>query len=86
MTDLVPPDEIEDIFGVPRQDVDHLGLWRDGMIYIMHSWKCLGANPDLRDCQFSESLDIGVGGNWSAGTIYRLFIRADDRLGNEMWE
>ena len=85
MVDLVPAGEIEKIFDVPRPVQSHLGLLKDGTVYIMHSQECLFLNPDLRECEFSRSLDTGVSGHWHAGTVYQLFIRADKRLGTTVW-
>lgn len=64
MTELVNPDEIEQIVGVPRNPYIHIGraVTAEQAVYILHSDACL-ADPslvDLRACPFSLALDRGV--------------------------
>lgn len=57
MVDLVDPNIIETILGLPRHDHHHYGLPKDdGIFYIMHSRECVSNQPDLRDCEFSIAL------------------------------
>ena len=61
MTNLVNPDHIEEIVGVPRDEGAHIGIARtsDMTFYIMHSKQCVRMFEDLRECPFSKALDKG---------------------------
>lgn len=62
MTNLVPADEIESIVGVPRHETAHIGraVSASQTVFIMHSRECLRTQADLRDCPFSQALDVGI--------------------------
>jgi hypothetical protein len=53
---------IESIVGVPRHATDHYGRavsWEQ-VVYILHSQDCLVIEEDLRDCDYSLALDLGI--------------------------
>jgi hypothetical protein len=62
MSDLVSPDDIEAIVGLPRHDTEHYAraVSADQAVYILHSRECKESMADLRDCQFSVALDRGI--------------------------
>jgi len=62
MAELVDRDSIEEIVGCERQNQQHMAraVTAEQTVYILHSHFCLGANPDLRECIFSQALDNGV--------------------------
>lgn len=60
MTDLVDPNEIEKIFGIPRHAAEHLLHFQKGTVYIMHSQECINTGIDLRECVYSVALDEGT--------------------------
>ena len=62
MSDLVDPAKIEDIVGVQRQKDDHIGraVSEDKTTYILHSRRCVNSGIDLRYCEFSKALDLGL--------------------------
>lgn len=62
MSNLVPPDKIEQIVGVRRHKRKHYGraVSREQMVYVLHSRQCLSDYADLRECPFSQALDNGL--------------------------
>ncbi len=62
MSDKVPTDEIERIVGVSRHDWDHIGraVSDEQQVYILHSKECIESGIDLRECEFSVALDLGI--------------------------
>lgn len=62
MTNLVPPDIIEEIVGARRHPVQHLARAVSVMqtVYVLHSEKCKASGIDLRDCPYSKALDLGI--------------------------
>lgn len=62
MTDLVPPEDIERIVGMRRHETMHIGRANsdEETVYILHSKQCKTSGIDLRDCQLSLALDLGI--------------------------
>lgn len=62
MSNLVPPDIIEEIVGTRRHPTEHYGraISADQHVYILHSQQCRDSTPDLRDCPYSVALDRGI--------------------------
>jgi len=62
MTRLESPQKLEQLMGAPRHAVHHLGraVAAELRVYILHSQECLDAGGDLRDCEYSEALDLGI--------------------------
>ncbi len=62
MTDLVGADQIEHIVGARRHPHQHLGraVSAEQTVYILHSEKCKDSGIDLRDCEWSLALDLGI--------------------------
>lgn len=62
MSDLVDPDKIEQIVGSGRHAQQHLAraVSAEQTVYILHSHACVDAAGDLRDCSYSQALDIGI--------------------------
>lgn len=62
MSDLVDPDRIEEIVGVKRHPTDHVAkaVSSDQTVYVLHSRECFDAHEDLRDCEYSKALDLGI--------------------------
>ncbi len=62
MADLVPPEDIEQIVGAPRDATVHYGraVSVERRVYVLHSRECVDSTPDLRDCLFSIALDRGI--------------------------
>lgn len=78
MTDLVSPDEIEQIVGVQRHHSWHYAraVSEEQTVYILHSEKCRDATPDLRDCPFSAALDRGIDvAEWVEDQPVRVVVR-----------
>jgi hypothetical protein len=85
VTEIVPTDEIEGIVGVSRHDSDHIGraVTAKQKVYILHSKECLDSGIDLRECEFSVSLDRGLAFiKWeqSLDVPVVLWISEDGRL------
>lgn len=59
MTDLVPTEDIERIVGARRLPAHHVARFNseDQRTYILHSIECFEEEPDLRECDYSLSLD-----------------------------
>ncbi|WP_449279112.1 hypothetical protein [Leucobacter sp. GX24907] len=62
MSVRVPADRIENIVGQRRHKKVHYGraVSAEQTVYILHSHECREANPDLRECDYSEALDEGI--------------------------
>lgn len=62
VSDLVPPQEIEEIVGISRHLWLHYGRASSAeqTMYVLHSKLCLHHTPDLRECRFSRALDRGI--------------------------
>lgn len=62
MSNLVDPDRIEKIVGMPRHPTEHYAraITAEQEVYILHSEQCRSTTPDLRDCPFSRALDRGI--------------------------
>lgn len=64
MTRLEDNATIESIVGVRRHPTAHLAVARtvDSRVYILHSAECIAstASGDLRDCDYSRTLDRGI--------------------------
>lgn len=62
MSNLVNPDDIEQIVGAKRHSHQHLGraVSSEQTIYILHSGKCKDSGIDLRACEWSLALDRGI--------------------------
>jgi hypothetical protein len=62
MSELVPRERIEAIVGSPRQQSRHMAraVSAEQTVYILHSRDCLDSGIDLRRCDFSRALDMGI--------------------------
>lgn len=62
MTDLVNPDQIEELVGTKRHPTEHYGSALDTRqtVYILHSHECKNSGRDLRQCPYSVALDKGI--------------------------
>lgn len=85
MTNLVPPSEIEEIVGAKRHAWKHLArvVSSEGTCYILHSQQCVDSGIDLRDCEYSKALDLGLHSNAWRGSLDKtvaVLIVADTGL------
>ena len=88
MTTLVPAADIEQIVDAPRDAHQHVARLVGGVVYIMHSKKCVATTADLRDCRFSRALDDGVQADaddaddvdFLAGHPCSVYVTSDGRL------
>lgn len=88
MSDLVPPDKIEQIVGARRHRTAHIvrAVSSEQTVYILHSQECLDdcliRGVDLRGCRFSLALDHGIEPERWAGCEDRPFAAGvwQDRL------
>lgn len=62
MSDLVPADRIEEVVGAPRHRTEHIGraVSDEQTVYILHSHECRDSGIDLRECEYSVALDLGI--------------------------
>lgn len=86
MTELVPADQIETHVGAPRHPTQHLARAAVGplisTVFILHSHQCRDSGIDLRDCEFSRALDLGVDADdWDGYEDRPVVVEVrDDRL------
>ena len=83
MADLVPPEDIEQIVGEPRDATMHTGraVTAEQRVYILHSQACRDSGIDVRDCPFSVALDRGVDLSlWEKDVPVLLGVTDDGRL------
>ena len=59
MAHLVPPESIEKIVGVPRDQTKHIARAVSGeeQVYILHSQECVDSGIGLLNCEFTHALD-----------------------------
>ncbi len=64
MSEIVSADAIEQIVGARRHATSHLAraVSKEQTVYVLHSYDCLHTTPDLRECEFSLALDVGIHG------------------------
>jgi hypothetical protein len=62
MSNLVPPEDIERIVGMPRHSTMHIGraISSEETVYVLHSQQCKDSGIDLRECPLSVALDRGI--------------------------
>ena len=62
MSRLEAADKIEGIVGVKRHPIDHMGraVSAEQRVYVLHSVECAASGIDLRKCEYSEALDLGI--------------------------
>jgi hypothetical protein len=62
MSKKVDSDKIEDIVGAKRHARAHWAraVSEEQTVYVLHSYRCLEDNEDLRDCEYSLALDNGI--------------------------
>ncbi len=54
--------EIETVVGARRDTKTHLGraVSAEQRVYVLHSHECLETGTDLRECDYSIALDLGI--------------------------
>lgn len=62
MSQLVNPDDIEQLVGTTRHATEHWGraVSAEQTVYILHSAECRSSGRDLRECPYSIALDKGI--------------------------
>ena len=62
MSRLESADTIEAKVGAKRHQTEHIGraVSVTERVYVLHSQDCLDVGVDLRDCEYSEALDLGI--------------------------
>lgn len=62
MTRLEPADSVTAKVGADRHPTDHLArvISAEQRVYILHSTDCASSGIDLRDCEYSRALDLGI--------------------------
>jgi hypothetical protein len=62
MSDFVPSDHVEEIVGAKRDNTLHLAraITAEQRVYLLHSVECVEEFEDLRECEFSLSLEKGI--------------------------
>lgn len=62
MSEHVPTQDITRIVGIDRHPTVHYGraMSSDQTMYVLHSQQCLDSGIDLRYCDFSSALDLGI--------------------------
>lgn len=62
MTNIVPNPDIERIVGEHRHAFLHIGraVSAEQVVYILHSAECRRSTRDLRQCPYSQALDLGI--------------------------
>lgn len=62
MTRLESADKIEAKVGAKRHPTEHRGraVSVTQRVYILHSQECVARGIDLRKCEYSEALDLGI--------------------------
>lgn len=62
MSRIEPADKIEAIVGAKRRAEEHLGraVSAEQRVYVLHSQACVDSGIDLRECDYSQALDLGI--------------------------
>lgn len=83
MSDLVRAKDIEKIVGQKRHNRVHYGraVTAEQTLYVLHSHECLESGIDLRDCEYSAALDLGIDTNQWRGFEDEAVALYIDHLG-----
>lgn len=62
MSRLESAAKIEGIVGAKRHPTDHLGraVSTEQRVYVLHSAACASSGIDLRQCEYTQALDLGI--------------------------
>lgn len=62
MSRIESAEKIEATVGAERHDTDHLAraVAAEQRVYVLHSKECVARGIDLRECEYSEALDLGI--------------------------
>jgi hypothetical protein len=85
MSRLEAADKIEGIVGAKRHATDHLGraVSAEQRVYVLHSAECVASGIDLRKCQYSEALDLGIDlGVWADHQDVPVKLLIDEEYGD----
>ena len=83
MTRLEPAGTIERTVGARRSANEHIGraVSAEQRVYILHSTACVASGIDLRDCEYSRALDLGIDESiWEGREDRPVILRIDDRF------
>lgn len=81
MSRLEPADTIEATVGAPRHATEHLGraVSAQQRVYVLHSQACIDSGLDLRTCDYSRALDLGIDlGLWEAEIDVPVVLGIDE--------
>lgn len=76
---------IEAKVGAQRHDTDHLGraVSVTDRVYVLHSKECVARGIDLRECEFSVALDLGIDlGVWESHQDVPVVLGIDPEHGD----
>lgn len=80
---LEPATEIEGKVGALRAQDDHLGraVSAEQRVYVLHSAECVGSGIDLRECEYSRALSLGIETNeWSGAEDRAVLLEIDEEF------
>ena len=62
MSRIETPDKTMQIVGRDRHETEHYGraVSAEERVYILHSRECFESGRDLRQCEFSIAMDLGI--------------------------
>ncbi len=62
MSQIEPADTIERIVGARRHATEHRAraVSLTKRVYVLHPEECVARGIDLRNCEYSEALDLGI--------------------------
>lgn len=81
MSEPVDPATIEEIVGVRRHGIRHLGraVSEQATVYVLHSHVCRDEGRDLRNCDYSRALDAGIDlVRWAGMEDTPVLLRIED--------
>lgn len=81
MSRLESADTIEAKVGAQRHETAHLAraVSVTKRVYVLHSKECVARGIDLRECEFSYALDLGVDlGVWAEFQDRPVFVTISD--------
>lgn len=80
MSRLEPAETIERAVGAKRHPTEHLGraVSSEQRVYVLHSAECVASGIDLRACDYSLALDLGIDtANWADAEDRPVVLRID---------
>lgn len=83
MSKLVPTEEVESVVGATRHQTLHIGraVTETETLYLLHPHSCKDTGIDLRECEYSLAMDIGINPErWTNFFDQAVFVEIENEM------